>query len=280
MTRIFSVLLLTLFILIAHPSRVYSEEVQTEQQLTQLINRIEHQRFSWFGFQSNLTLRFKTEQGQSAHCQGNITYLRLEEKIRIDCRNDDGISVFLFQTHDVNFELFLPKQNKLYKGNIFDLDNNNDFHSHIKPFDIYRAIKPLPLEPSELSPGQIDNDLVSLYLWKDVHDIYYMHRKLRVEASSGNVLEEFFYTPDTEIEKSIYRSNFYAMRSPTNDPLYFPHTIKIEEKSGRETIFEFSDVHFLPSGVYQQWEIETRADTEIFTFPSIEAQLSRHTYFS
>lgn len=278
--RFFNFLSWTLLFSTALSLPAYGEIVQNEQQLAEMVRRVEHQRFSWFGFQSMLTLRFKTEHGQSAECHGNITYLRLEEKIRIDCRNDEGIPVFLFQTQDVNFELFLPKQNKLYKGNIFDLDNNNDFHSHIKPFDIYRALKSMPFEHSELTPGQIDENGVSLYLWKEARDIYYMHRKLRIEASSGNVLEEYFYTVDNEIETSIFRSNFYEMRSPTYDPLYLPHNIKIKEKSGRETIFELSDVHFLPSGIYHPWEIETRSDTEIFTFPSIEAQLKRHAYFS
>lgn len=263
---------------------VFSETFVDQDMATirDLLNKINARKHAWFGLEADVEMKFKTEQNTGAGCRGKLTYLRLDEKMHLECNNKQGKTVFLFKTSDVDFELYLPIQKKLYKGNIFDLEDDHEIHSHIKPFDLYRALKPLPLNAEEITIGKITKEKATLMVWANNGDTDYVKRRVTADHQ-GHVIRDQFFNSDNVIQKDIMRSSYkaIALEKKDQESLQMPHDIHIiDNDSGQTTHLEFQTMRLLWGQTNVDWNINLAEDTEIFVFPEIQTAPKRQTYFN
>lgn len=255
------------------------QDMVTVQSLLEQINDRKH---AWLGLQTRVKMIFTTAQNKTASCDGVLTYLRLEEKIFLECRNAQGQPLFIFKTEDVRFEMYLPQQKKLFKGNIFDLEDNDEFNSHIKPFDLYRALKPLPLLADEITLDNFSGDLATLMVWANDENTDYVKRKV-IASSSGQVLQEQFLNPDGAVEKEIMRASYkeVAANDGSRDTFFMPHDIRLTDHiENQETRLVFHQIKLIQTPPMLRWDLEIPSDTEIFIFPEIQTAPKRQTYFN
>ena len=107
-----------------------------------IVKQIEARRASWIAFKAKVMLHFYQEEEEKASCFGRLLYDRLEEKVVLSCVDNRNKLLFTFKTSDRDFELYLPAMKNVYEGNIFSLSDSPEINSHLKPLDLYRALKP------------------------------------------------------------------------------------------------------------------------------------------
>ena len=108
--------------------------------LPEIIETVEARRGWWQAFKSDLKLTFSTAQG-SATCQGSLKYQRMDEKVLLHCYDPRGHLLLGLQSEDRFFNLYLPRQNLLVSGDVFDLRDSAEIDLHINPLELYRALK-------------------------------------------------------------------------------------------------------------------------------------------
>ena len=121
----------------------------------EVLEKIKTRNGYWNAYQGEVVLHFVTSENRQAVCEGTLTYQRLNEKMLLRCFNkakqplvsrgspeeSNGQLLFILKTFDENYDLYQPATRAVYSGNIFDLENSRDIESHLKPLDLYRALK-------------------------------------------------------------------------------------------------------------------------------------------
>lgn len=174
--------------------------------------QIEVRRGIWMGLNAEITLQF-ADQGKSASCQGHLTYDRLQEKVTLECYNLKKQLLFSYQTLDQDFEVYLPAQNKVIKGDIFELQYDPDTHLQLRPLDLYRALKPMLIEEGQARVTDWKDDSLRLNVFKkkESGDGTYIARSLSI-TKYGDITEETFFTPAEKPSIKITRKDFTEIK--------------------------------------------------------------------
>jgi len=174
--------------------------------------QIEVRRGVWMGLNAEITLQF-VDHGQSASCQGDLTYDRLQEKVTLECYNLRRELLFSYQTLDQDFEIYLPAQNKVIKGDIFELQYDPDTRLQLRPLDLYRALKPMLIEEGQARVTDWKEETLKLNIFKkkDSGTGTYIARSLSV-TKQGDITEEIFYTPTEKPSIKITRKDFMEIK--------------------------------------------------------------------
>lgn len=241
-------------------------EGHTLSALEDIIRKIENQRSQWTAFKADLALDFLTEGGHQASCRGELIYHRLDEKLILECFNTQNELLFAFKTDDRQFELFLPAYDTVFFGNIFELEDSLDIETHLKPLDLYRALKPMALFLRQASIENWSHDKIILRAYGKKHEGSYLARRMTTNHQ-GDVTKEIFYSFDEQPLVSIYRSNFQKFRladSGSKKPITYPQQILIEsDKTGQQTVLFLEKIHFFSRLENQDWSLTLPPNTQI-----------------
>ncbi len=231
-----------------------------------IIRQIELRRGNWTAMRADLSLVFVTEFGQSASCQARLVYERLDEQLLLHCRNPSGKLLFTFRTQDRFFSLYLVDQNRVYEGDILDLQNNPEIESHLRPLDLYRALKPITMAEGETLVESVGANWVTLQIWRQSATNQYLSRRLFV-SPEGDVLKENFYQPDQMPSMTIERSEFYRFFSPVRDfrePVIYPRRILVESaEPSRSVLLLFEEIRFFSLLDQQDWSLGAPSNAEV-----------------
>ncbi len=235
-----------------------------------MLRKIEAQRFRWMGVKAEATLTFTTPQGKSASCSGRMTYYRLEEKMLLECFNGSGQTLFIFSTEDDEFELYLAADKTLYRGSIFDLDDSEQFSSHIKPFDLYRALKPMPVLPGQAHVASETPSSTVLNVWGLAQGKPYVKRVFTV-TDRGDVPAETYLGEDGEKRLLINREDYREIGSVPHkkkEKVYFPEHIRIENvREKTKTDIAFSSLKPLWNTSGPGWVLQLPEGTRVWDLP-------------
>lgn len=205
------IILLALFLLVFNGNAPATTSSSISLPLApHVLEQMELRRGVWMGLKADLTLQF-VRDGQSASCQGQLVYDRLREKVSLDCYNLKNELLFNYQTHDEMFELYLPAQNRIVRGNIFELQYDPDLSIHLRPLDLYRALKPMLVEAEQARISEWQEDSLKINITKETEGNEYLARSLLV-TKKGDVPEEVFYTPAGSPSVKITREDFMEVK--------------------------------------------------------------------
>lgn len=221
-----------------------------EQPLSPAIQKMEAARGNWIGLKASVKLDFHTALGQSAGCAGTLAYHRLDERLLLKCSDENQNLLFIFSATDTDFRLYLPSHQTVYEGNIFDLEDSPDIHSHLRALDLYRALKPLSLPPSAQAESKEDGFIVRVFRKGQGQAM----RELEMDGD-GKVTAETYYGRDGKPVSRFLRKNFKTV--PESDGkknvFYFPEQIGIEDyrktadgEPPSQTVLTFLKMDFLP----------------------------------
>ena len=214
-----------------------------------VVRKIEMRRGLWVNLQATLKMDFTTPQGKKASCRAELVYDRLDEKILLKGFNDKSEPLFVFKTDDRNFELYLPRQNTVFSGSIFDLEDSPEIHSHLKALDLYRSLKPMAL-PLEKTTADEDQGLTRL----EIRGAKGKERALYANAE-GDTVKEVYYRKDGMPKTLVERSNFKPVKKGKRGAFSFPEDIRIESypsasagagRGTNETRLKFVNAEFSP----------------------------------
>ncbi|MDD5226273.1 MAG: hypothetical protein PHV97_03690, partial [Candidatus Omnitrophica bacterium] len=116
-------------------------------ELEGILQKIESRHYRWIAIRADVLLFFAKAGDPNAMCGGELLYQRLDERMFLTCVDARQELMFVFRTLDRRFDLYLPAQNTVYHGSIFDLEDSPDIESHLKARDLYRALKPMAVDP-------------------------------------------------------------------------------------------------------------------------------------
>jgi len=231
-----------------------------------IINKIDQRWSRWTALKADLTLNFEAEQKDSASCRGELTYNRLDEKLLLHCFSNDDKLLFGFKSDDTEFELYLPTRDIIFTGNIFDLENSPDIESHLKPLDLYRALKPLAVPQKFSSIEGWNKKTVALKVFGRNHFEHYLSRRL-VTSQKGDVFKETYYSFDEKPTVTIYRSNFQKYRiadSQYKKKVVYPQRIYIESESiDKRVDLIFDHIQFYSFLEKQDWSLTAPPTTPL-----------------
>ena len=223
------------------------------------VSLIEHRRGTWIAFKADVSLRFSTPAAAQASCRGHLLYKRLDEKILLECFDSAAKSLFIFKTEDKNFQLYLPAQKSIFSGTLFDLEDSPDIESHLKPLDLYRALKPASLSTSEIILRHQEKNLTELKV-RSTGMAHVTVRRLIV-TKDGDVINEAYYNSKGKIILKIVRALF-KKENNGREKVSFPRQIKIisyRKKSlapgWDKTGIIFKNISFLPDITDQEFEL-------------------------
>ncbi len=211
-----------------------------------IAEQIENRRSDWTLFKAKLMLHFFQEDEAKASCFGQLSYDRIEEKIVLSCVGTQNKLLFIFKTFDRRFELYLPASQTVYEGNIFALNDSPDIDSHLKPLDLYRALKPFVIPLNEAFVERADKTHTGIKIYSKYHENRYVSRKL-VATSEGDVPFEIYYSqkemPVTVIRRQNYRR--MPLSKDTKTKVVLPARIDIESVASKtRTMLLFKKVDF------------------------------------
>ena len=266
---VFSAILI--FLTCGLPTILAQSVVAPPHSLPEIIRKIENRRGGWIAMKAELSLHFLTSDHNTASCRAELVYQRLEEKILLKGFNAKNDLLFIFKTADRRFELFLPDRKTIYRGNIFELEDSPEIESHLKPLDLYRALKPMAIPLKNASVENWDGETVLLKINGERDGRPYLARRL-VATEEGETQVETYYSFEEKPVLTIRRAEFKRVRS-----YFFPHRIKIEdlgvqepglERKPNETVFLFEKIDFMASVPDGEWYFPVEKGTEVSALPS------------
>lgn len=261
------ILVLILFLLPFFPSPGHARNVSLTP-LEKMIQQIEKNAGSWTALKADVMMDFLIEKESKASCEGKLTYDRLDEKILLNCFDRQNQLVFSFKTDDRNFELYLPSQETIFSGNIFDLQDSPDIEAHLKPLDLYRALKPIAIPTGQSEIENWGRDTVTLKIFGKKRFSPYLSRRL-FTTETGNVFKEIFYSFEEKPTVTIYRSRFHQFLiqdSRYRAKVLYPRLIEIESHALRKSIqMQFEQIQFFSLLGDEAWQVSHDPDAmEVF----------------
>ena len=211
------------------------------------LQKMQMRRGDWTGLKADVSFEFLIPEGKAAHCRGELAYQRLQEKILLKGMNDAGEILFVFKTSDRDFEIFFPKEEKSYRGNIFELQDSPNIESYLRPLDLYRALKPMIFSPESAEIESQDDEGKHLVVHSENQAASPLRRLTVTEE--GDVPKEIYYSPEGKLEVNIQRFEFKTIH-PAMDPkaaIVFPTEISLESPDRHITVLmTFERLKFLP----------------------------------
>ena len=196
--------------------------------LEEILRKIEARHYRWIAIRADVLLFFATAGGSRAMCGGELLYQRLDERLFLSCVDSQKELVFAFRALDRRFDLYLPAQNTVYHGSIFDLEDSPDIESHLKARDLYRALKPMAVDPRRTKLEETNAAVTSLNVYGQGAEKESLVRKLYL-TPEGDVRGEIFYDPKGRPVTEIQRYDFHKLSGRTGPfgPVIFPKKITI-----------------------------------------------------
>jgi len=216
-------------------------ETAPNAELEGILRKIESRHYRWIAIRADVLLFFAKTGDPNAMCGGELLYQRLEERMFLTCVDTRQELLFIFRTFDRRFDLYLPAQNTVYHGSIFDMEDSPDIESHLKARDLYRALKPLAVDPRRTKVERTNSAITSLDVYGRNESEGDLIRKLYL-TPEGDVRGEIFYAPDKRPVTEIQRYDFLEVRGRAGvyDSIIFPKKVTImspETKKGSAIFF-------------------------------------------
>ncbi len=220
---------------------VPSGQASAPPEVEELLHKIASRHYRWVALRADILLFFAGADHARAMCSGELLYHRLEERMFLSCVDTRDELVFAFRSFDRRFDLYLPSQQTVYHGTIFDLEDSPEIESHLQVRDLYRALKPLAVDPRRAKIDRANPALTSLDVYSQRDAKGALARKLYL-SSEGDVLGEIFYDPKGRPETEIQRYDFreIPMRVGAFHSIIFPKKITIlssEKRKGSAIFF-------------------------------------------
>lgn len=213
----------------------------SKTELGEILQKIESRHYRWIAIRASVVLFFATSGNSRAMCGGELLYQRLDERMFLTCVDFQQNLVFVFRTLDRRFDLYLPAQNTIYYGSIFDMENSPDIESHLKPRDLYRALKPMAVDPRHTEIERNNAVVTSLDVYTKKRDKEYLSRKLYL-TPEGDVRGELYFNTEGRPATEIQRYDFQKIPAQASFSRFviFPKKITIlspETKKGSAIFF-------------------------------------------
>jgi hypothetical protein len=224
-----SLLFLTVLLgsLLAHGPKTFAASAPNAE-LESVLRKIESRHYRWVAIRADVLLFFAKAGNPGAMCGGELLYQRLDERMFLSCVDTRKELVFLFRTLDRRFDLYLPAKNTVYHGSIFDMEDSPDIESHLKARDLYRALKPMAVDPRRTKVERVNSAITSLDVYgpQGAEDI--LVRKLYL-TPEGDVRGEIFYDAHGHPVTEVQRYDFQELRGHVGsfDSVIFPKKITI-----------------------------------------------------
>ena len=161
-------------------------------ELEGILQKIESRSYRWIAIRADVLVFFAGAGNAQAMCGGELLYQRLDERMLLSCVDTHKELVFVFRTFDRRFDLYLPSQNTVYHGSIFDLEGSPDIESHLKARDLYRALKPLAVDSRHVRIERDNSAITSLEIFNARNGKDVLARKLLL-TPKGDVRGEVYY---------------------------------------------------------------------------------------
>jgi len=215
--------------------------VTPDAELEGILQKIASRHYRWIAIRSDVLLFFAKAGDPNAMCGGELLYQRLDERMFLTCVDARQELMFIFRTFDRRFDLYLPSQNTVYHGSVFDLEDSPDIESHLKARDLYRALKPMAVDPRRAKIERTNSAITSLDVYGRNDDEGALVRKLYL-TPEGDVRGELFYNAEARPVTEIQRYDFRELRGQAGsyDSVIFPKKITItspETKKGSAIFF-------------------------------------------
>ena len=193
--------------LVLFSSVCFAADPASNTELEGILQKIEARHYRWIAIKADVLVFFAGANSSKAMCGGELLYQRLDERMLLSCTDTRGKLVFGFRTLDRRFDLYLPSKNTIFHGSIFDLEGSPDIESHLKARDLYRALKPLAVDPRHAKVDRDNSAITSLDVFgaKDGKDI--LTRKLFL-SPEGDVRGEVYYDAAGRSATEIQRYDF------------------------------------------------------------------------
>lgn len=218
--------------------------------LETVLKQIEYRHYRWVAFRADTILFFVAPGStRQAMCGGELLYNRLDERMLLSCYDSSRNLVFVFRTLDRRFDLYIPSQNTLYHGSVFDLESSPEVESHLKPIDLYRALKTSMFDPRHTELDLTGGIKVVLNVFGDKNGEPYLSRKAYV-TPEGDVIGELFFDSDAQVLTEIQRHDFqeFHERVGSFKSVFFPKKVTIiSPETGKNTVIFFNKIKALDS---------------------------------
>jgi hypothetical protein len=216
-------------------------ETPPNAELEGILQKIESRHYRWIALRADVLLFFAKAGDPNAMCGGELLYQRLDERMFLTCVDTRQELMFIFRTLDRRFDLYLPSQNTVYHGSIFDLEDSPDIESHLKARDLYRALKPMAVDPRRTKVERTNSAITSLDVYGRDDKAESLVRKLYL-TPGGDVRGELFYDSKERPVTEIQRYDFRELRGQSGSypSIIFPKKITIsspETKKGSAIFF-------------------------------------------
>jgi len=216
-------------------------ETAPSAELEDILRKIESRHYRWIAIRADVFLFFAKAGDPNAMCGGELLYQRLDERMFLTCVDAQQELIFIFRTFDRRFDLYLPAQNTVYHGSVFDLEDSPDIESHLKARDLYRALKPIAVDPRRTKVERTNSAITSLDVYSRSDNEGVLVRKLYL-SPEGDVRGELFYNAEGRPVTEIQRYDFRKIQgyAGSYDSAIFPKKITIlspETKKGSAIFF-------------------------------------------
>ena len=223
-----SVFLAVLFFSLLGFQSISFAEPTPNTELEGILRKIEARHYRWIAIRAEVLFFFAGSGNSSAMCGGELLYQRLDERMFLSCVDTQKELVFAFRTLDRHFDLYLPSQNTVYHGSIFDLEDSPDIESHLKARDLYRALKPLTVDPRRTKVERTNSLVTNLDVYSQNGAEGALVRRLYL-TPEGDVRGEIYYGANGRSVTEIQRYDFKEFRGHVGiyDSIIFPKKITI-----------------------------------------------------
>jgi len=152
----------------------------------------------------------------------------------------------------------------LYSGSIFDLEDSPEIEAHLKPLDLYRALKPMGIPSQQTQLEDRDQSSMTLRILGYKRLTPYLARRLRA-STQGDVLQEIYYSVDEEPLVTIHRRQFEKHRLSdiaVKETIFYPRQVFIESHATPKSVMlQFEDIQFLTLLENQDWSLTVPHET-------------------